>query len=138
MNYLYRWKILRSTNPGTPKTGNCFQVTSDWVLSYCESQWEGSSKQLLYRESGFGVPGFVLLKFCDQGSLVFLLKKESGKDFQKVLLLASRISNDQTISFRTKCKKKLQCGPCQTTMLPRVLEFSAIKYDLSVDKPNEF
>ena len=62
----------------------------------------------------------------------------AGKYFQKVLLLASRISNDQTISFGTKCKKKLQCGPCQTTMLPRVLEFSAIKYDLSVDKPNEF
>ena len=32
----------------------------------------------------------------------------------------------------------LQCGPCQTTMLPTVLEFSAIKYVLSVDKPNEF
>ena len=60
----YRWKILRSTNPGTPKTGNCFELPSDWLLSYCESQWEGSSKQLLYIELGFGIPGFLLLKLC--------------------------------------------------------------------------
>ena len=60
----YRWKILRSTNPGTLKTGNCFELPSDWLLSYCESQWEGSSKQLFNIEPGFGVPGFVLLKFC--------------------------------------------------------------------------
>ena len=45
---VYRWKILRSTNPGTPKTSNCFELPSDWLLSYCKSQWEGSSKQLLY------------------------------------------------------------------------------------------
>ena len=60
----YRWKILRSTNPRTPKTGNCFELLSDWLLSYYESQWEGSSKQLLYIEPGFGVPGFLLLKLC--------------------------------------------------------------------------
>ena len=38
--FAYWWKNLRSTNIGTPKICNCFKLPSDWLLSYCESQWE--------------------------------------------------------------------------------------------------
>ena len=30
----YRQQTLRTTNPGTPKLGNCFELPSDWLLSY--------------------------------------------------------------------------------------------------------
>ena len=50
----------------------------------------------------------------------------------------STLGQISVISFFNGMHVFLQCGPCQTTMLPTVLEFSAIKYVLSVDKPNEF
>ena len=42
---------------------NCFELPSDWLLSYWESQSEGSSKQLLIKSPSLGVSGFVLLNF---------------------------------------------------------------------------
>ena len=45
--FRYKWQSLRSTNPDTPKSGNCFDF--DWLLSYWESQSEGSLKQLLIK-----------------------------------------------------------------------------------------
>ena len=30
----YRQQTLKTTNPGTPKPGNCFELPSDWLLSY--------------------------------------------------------------------------------------------------------
>ena len=56
----YRQQSLRSTNPGSPKPGNCFELLSDWLLSYWESQLEGCSKPIKSR--ALGVWGFVLLK----------------------------------------------------------------------------
>ena len=53
--WLYRQQTSSTTNPGSPKPGNCFELPSDWLLSYCERQSEGSSKQLLInKEPGFG------------------------------------------------------------------------------------
>ena len=58
----YRWKILRSTNPGTPNPGYYFELLSDWLLSYWGSQSEVSSKQLLMKSWTLGISRFVLLK----------------------------------------------------------------------------
>jgi hypothetical protein len=50
-----------------------FELPSDWLSQYLNSQSEGSSKQLL----GFGMPGFVLLKLC-------YLYQVEGKTFGKI------------------------------------------------------
>ena len=42
---------------------NCFELPSDWLVSYWESQSEGSSKQLLIKSRYLGVSGFYLLNF---------------------------------------------------------------------------
>ena len=62
------------------------------------------------------------------------------KDFNIFFLTQKRkiVVKFLVILFSNGMHVFLQCGPCQTTMLPTVLEFSAIKYVLSVDKPNEF
>ena len=53
---------LRSTNPETPKPGNCFELPSDWLLRYWESHSEGSSKQLIINSWDSGVSGFAHIK----------------------------------------------------------------------------
>ena len=45
------------------KPGNCFELPSDWLSSYWESQSEGSSKQLQIKSLSLGVSGFVLIIF---------------------------------------------------------------------------
>ena len=45
-----------------PKACNCFELPSDWLLSYWESQSEGSSKQLPIKSQTLGVLRFVLIK----------------------------------------------------------------------------
>ena len=52
-----------NTNPGTPKPSNCLDLSSDWLLSYWESQSEGSSKQLLIKRRSLSVSAFVLINF---------------------------------------------------------------------------
>ena len=55
----FKYVVQMLENQSPALYGNCFELPSKWLLSYWESQSEGSSKQLLYR-----VPGFTLLKLC--------------------------------------------------------------------------
>ena len=63
----YRWKSLRSTNPGTSKvrlfSSNFFELLSDWLSQQLNSQSEGSSKQLLYRAGLWGSQDLYFLNF---------------------------------------------------------------------------
>ena len=53
---------FRKYKSWNPKPGNCFELISNLLLSYWESQSKGSSNRLLIKSRSLGVSGFVLLK----------------------------------------------------------------------------
>ena len=60
-----KFKQYKCWGPQSPALhSNCFELPSDWLLSYLESQSEGSSKQLLYRAGLWAQ--VILLKLCYQ------------------------------------------------------------------------
>ena len=85
----YRWTILRSTNPATPKArlfiSNCFELPSDWLLSYWEIQSEGKSKQLDFAVLGFVILNLTFLPENRQLKSIFIL--EQTEIVQTILFL---------------------------------------------------
>ena len=72
----YRWKSLRSANPGTPKvrlfTSNYLSCLL--VLSVLRSTANQRAAQInYYTEPDFGVPGVVFLKLCYLQDLIHFI-----------------------------------------------------------------
>ena len=66
-SYCYRWKSLRSTNPGTPKVrlyiSNYFELPLIGYLSISTAN-KRAVQNNNYTEPDFGVTGFVFIKLC--------------------------------------------------------------------------